>query len=447
MSTEKANSNSKPLNAVERLFDRANGAADDFAHEADGKSFENGRVFASLSAEGEVADGASSESRVEEEARFVSAIWRLGRQDGGIGQLQADGEAVLTSKAELDWIERRSQAQAALCAKEAELQQCKERKADLDKDIATLRAQRWKHSDDPLLPPARTFGFIGPLYLCLGVLAFLAELPLAINLIDQGLRMKDAAVELESLGKQSAFALAVVLCILGMAAKISYDNWVHLFEGSPEDRHGPEVKRIARHKRVASALFLVLNVALLGCCAFSINSIAHLRGLVETESRLDSTRNRNPQEETELRDVRSKRATAGDQTFFWLTVTLPLFGAVCWIGGTTALKRNLQDRRTHRALQQAEQALGKCRIKTAVLAHEVESGKARLKDETGEEGIKNALLNTRLEVFRHGYQRGNILPAEDVASASMYSLHLLALKRSMYRQLRKSAVRSISRHV
>lgn len=412
-------------------------------------------VFSSLQAEGEIAgagkDGASDTS-AQGETRFVSTIWRLGRQDSGIGQNQAEAEAVLTSKVDLDWIDRRSRAQAAIHDKDARLVSVNANKARLEKSVEALKLERWHLTGQPHLPPNRGLSPMAILYVVVGLLAFGAEFPLSVNLIDQGLRL--TTTQLSSVNDQAMWALALVLCIFGLAVKIWFDSAADALANRPhpqgQNNETDGKNRVIRHRPWGKLLFLCVNCFLLFCCARATLSIAQLRTDLANESRI-VTRIKaeraddgqlTPTQNDELKRAIDHRQESGGKTMVWLTITLPLFGAVSWITGATKFKQSKEDRAAYRSLMNAEKELADCSAEAGILEHEIKAAQERLKEEEEDGTTKAALLKTRIDVYRHGYSRGRILPEEKV-EGSFYDFHVNALRRSAQRKVRSYALETI----
>ncbi len=399
-----------------------------------------------LGSEGAVAAEDPASISGNGEPRFSSPLWLLGRRDGEIGQHASDSVEVIESRAELDWIDRRSRARRAVLAKSEGLERASERVGALEREVAVLRLERRLHSDAPLLEPEGRRPWMAFSYLLVGVLAFFAELPLALNLIDQGLRLDVA--NLVSVSRYATWGLAFAMCIFGLVAKMTYDCVTRILRTHPGSEPDARIASVLRSSRYASAVLLGVSLFAGYVCARSVISIAHLRGLVEIETRLyksampaqppttDGERAEALDVAGRARRISAERSDAGNDTFFWLTLSLPLFGSVALITASGDIRRLRQDRRAFAALCRAERVLEQRREEVARLKSEVAAAKERIKEEE-QAGTSDAYLRTNLAVFRHGYSRGVLAPRDP--SASLYDLYLNATKRRVFREIRFQA--------
>ncbi len=417
---------------------------------AEAKSESESAIFSGLDREGEISGGTSKENSqdwaIERETRFTSNVWRLGRQDAGIGQPREQAEDVLKSKAELDWTERLARAQAAIHAKEAQLVEAEPVKERLEANVKSLESRLSLSSHTALAAPGRV-AYLAWVYLGVGLLAFAGELPLSINLIDQGLRM-NAPEQLTRLNNYSLIILAMILCIFGLAFKIAYDSGAEVLAMRKILEGTNEASRLFHQKRNPKLLFALVAAVLVVCCCASLRSIATFRNRIAEQNRvvtnLPKEGDMNNQQRGELEDANRKREDAGADTLKWLTITLPLFGAVSWISGAIKLQQNKEDRDAHHALKLARSELTSSTLKVASLRHEIQSAKERLAEEEREGKLKAFLLAIRLGIYRHGYGRGAILP-EERPEGGFYDFHVAALRRWAGRQTRWYYMRSFSK--
>jgi hypothetical protein len=404
-------------------------------------------AFSSFLPEAEIASGDAEEDKENPgfrvtETRFKSTIWRLGTQDAAIGQPIEVGEKVLEAKADLDWKDRRAQAQTAINRKEARLLVVDQDKARLEKKVEAVRLLRFRISSQPLLPPHRTTSVMALIYITVGLAAFIGEIPLSITLIRDGLRL--ITTDLERVNGYAVFALTAMLCIFGLAVKLAYDSltdWLARPCISETDPLRAQVMDDTRRNRRSKIALLVVNLVLLACCGCSLMAISDLRASAEEMQAFTNIKDVSKADtgiQKKIREVNDARKDAGKRTMLWLTITLPLFGAVSWMAGTTRIKQDEEDRKAYTTLVKTESRLAETVDEAARLKHEIDRAKATLIEEESNESIKQALLQTRLDVYRHGYQRGWILP-EERPNGSLYELHVKKLRQRTNRAMRASS--------
>jgi hypothetical protein len=137
-------------------------------------------------------------------------------------------------------------------------------------------------------------------------------------------------------------------------------------------------------------------------------------------------------------------AAAEEWRSFWaavaltlLTVTLPAFGALCLYAGTTQRSHQAQDQVVYRRLRQEERRLAAVRDRIAVMTADIATTTHRSEDENKGGEIKDAWLKTRMNIYKHGYERGKVLPEDRAPGDNLFDVHTEAMKRLARRRLRE----------
>ena len=409
---------------------------------------EDGWPLKSLASEGEitvVADNPKDGASGDFHAQFSSSISTLGKEDARAPQRPELAEAVLKSRVELDGMERRARALAAIEAKESRLQIVDQEKARLAENVDSLRLLRFRVSPHPLLPPRATVSLMALIYLVFGLVAFVAEVPLSIQLVNDGLRFNiDGQGDLTG---QTALFLAFVLCLFGLGAKLAWDSFLDV-RAKPsvrdDDTIRDEVSKDWRHTRLSKICFLGVNGILTACTVCSLLAISNLRASVEEYKPykgLTDISTLSLDKQNDFKQVSARRVQAGKELMFWLTLTLPLLGAVSCITGASQLKADHEDRNAFRALKDNQTRLAKAVDESAKLKHDILSARQTVKQEEADGATQQAFLKMTLDIYRHGFARGHII-VEEHPQGSLYDLQLQALRRQANRRMRDYAERS-----
>jgi hypothetical protein len=390
-----------------------------------------------------------------EVAGFESSLWSLGRFDATVGQTKLTAEEAVTYKTELDWARQQLAWKRKHALEKSKVEMLEGDEKRLVGEVEALRIRRWELSSHPLLPPDWRYPLMALVYLVLGVFAFFAEIPLAIGLAKNGLQLEGGREILLEWMTMSTPALVIILCLLSLSFKLVLDTLdshapLRVDEAAPGKEAGRDAGQAhARDWRKAHGRWVKgLRIAVFGMCVATMILMAYLRIVTDqvmvlknTSASVTSAPASPGAGDSALEAVEKERKWAAFWALGLLTVTLPIYAAMCLHAGATRIRQNVRDGQAHRALRLALKELAECREKIATHKADIAALDARMADEKGDaNAIKKALLETRLNIYRHGHERGMVRPEEHPPTPSHFDFYRDALKRLSHRRTRTYTV-------
>jgi hypothetical protein len=346
-------------------------------------------------------------------ARYDDRVWTLGWTDGRLGQPEGTNAEVLLAQARVDRQREIRRVRDRMAEAQAKVEALKARSGLLQDKLEHVRTYYWDlwkqrngDSSGASLP-------LGLMYLFFGLLLFLADVPLSVKLVAEGLgiskRVQDPNTK-QWVNVGSIFIkplpvlqnlwdclfLALGIALMGILVKFFVDTILFRKDDAP-----PLIKNPSFY--LFSAAFLLFVVATI------------FLGLFRAEVNGSTTR-------------------YGELTFISLTLVLPLAGGICFSAGWRRVERAKHYYFTLLRLQWLEWRHGWMTSACSENAQQVDSLRQIL--DHGADDLANSVADLRRNLYLHGYRRGQNVPETLDAGSTLYGFCERTLKRALARRIR-----------
>jgi hypothetical protein len=403
-------------------------------------------------------------------ASYMEKVWQLGWTDGRIEQPAEANETVLRTQAELEWLDEIASAERRIGqtgAKKIFLQaRCSRIQARLDQlqqlynDLWTALSQRQRD---------RSF-LLAVIYLSAAAMLMLADIPLSLTLVARGFDMK-TEVEDPNTGELATvkdlltntrltithlwepLIMALGIALAGVFIKYFMDEV--LFREDPPQTDGKRFyqRRSFWRTTVLSVLFVgfLWTIIVLGFFRADIQRQEKLYAL-RTQVSIDGANRGLTSEQIDRNYEVAKQELVdkdkwAEMAFISLTLMFPVAGGICFSAGWRRLEKTtpffapkvrlwvtgLKRGRAERRYEKFYQRLADAEAEFNTLSAKLEREKSIYK--------KGELVQSlRMNLYLHGYQRGQTVPDTVDAGLSLYE----RCRKSLNKILARDAQRELS---